>query len=316
MRTLLALLAFAALASGCIQPGAQMNDATPQPPPASDRVEGMTAQATQVDKDVGCSSGGSVPPQFCAERNLTVTGRIGVAALPVSLVATNGGVVVRAGEGDAWSFHAVVRVAAPTQELATQGLDTAWTWRHEKAGHHELFAGPTSQDTPRGPLPVAVPVGAHVVAARYDLVLPAWVVLDTLGVQDDNGGITVAGFHAGKVDLANTNGGMTFTGSASDLAMSTTNGGLQVNLAPTSTGKVAVKSTNGGIAVHLRLGSDNAADVDGKSTNGGVSLNLRGGSVSANERTHKHFRSDGFEGAPIQTTLTAETTNGGIVIDG
>ncbi|GEM_PF-3697283 len=319
MRTLAALLSLAALlAAGCISPDQAPTNgsATPAAPTPADRIDGMTAEAQKTDKAVDCSNGGTeVPPRYCAERNLTVTGRIGVASLPVSLTGTNGGITVRAGEGDAWSFHAVVRVSAPTQDMANQALDTAWTWSHESDGRHAFRAGPAQAPvaTP-APLPVGAPVGAaQVVSTRYELVLPAWVVLDSVSAQGDNGGVLVTGFRAGKADLSTTNGGVSFLGSAEAVSLSTTNGGATLDLTPTATGSVSVTTTNGGVTATIHRALGLGVDLDAKSTNGAVTLNLSGGQLTTNERAHKHFRSDGFDGAAIQTTMTLGTTNGGIV---
>ncbi|MEA3199518.1 MAG: hypothetical protein QOE90_946 [Thermoplasmata archaeon] len=313
MRAFLALALFLALVAGCITPDPQQQPSGTPPPPTADRVEGMTADVQKVDRVVDCGSGTSVPPQFCAERNLTVTGRVGVDHLDVDLVSVNGGTVVRAGEGDAWSFKALVRVAAPTQDMANQGLDTAWTWSHEQDGKHAVRAGPTTSAAGAS-LPVSLPGGAQVSSTRYELTLPAWVTLDTVGVRGDNGGILVAGFRAGKVDLSNTNGGLGFTGSAADVTLDTTNGGVQLDATPTATGAMSAKSTNGAIVATLHLPRDGALDAEGKSTNGAVTFHATGGSMSQDERTHKRFRSDGFDGAAVQTTLKLETTNGAIVL--
>lgn len=322
MRVLLAALALLVL-SGCIAPDqAHQDNATPgSPPPPESRVDGMTWQEKHTDKQVACDNDNSTVrvPRFCAERDLTASGRVGVDKLPIGLVATNGGVSIRAGEGDAWSFHAVVRVSAPTQDMATQALDTAWTWSHQKDGTHRLDAGPATTPAP-APTPTTLPVGttpgAQVVSTKYEVIVPSWILVDTLGVKGDNGGVIASGIHAGKVDLRTTNGGVSFTGSAADVTMSATNGGAAVALTPSATGRVELETVNGGVSATLRLDGDRAIDADGKSQNGGVTMNLHDGSYSANERTHKHYRSDGFDSAAIQTTLVAKTTNGGIVVTG
>lgn len=315
MRTVLVLLAL--LAAGCIAPDASQTGAAPasyerDAPPPAERIQGMTADVSHTDKVVDCSSGVQVPPRYCAQRDLVATGRIGVEKLPVGFVSNNGGISIKRGttSGDAWSFHAVVRVSAPTQDMANDGLDTAWSWSHEKNGQHRLDAGPT----PGALAGQALGVGAQLDSAKYELLLPAWVEVDVLGATTTNGAIAIAGLHVGKTDASTTNGGIDIDGATADVTAKTTNGHVEIVTTPMASGVMDLTTTNGGIDVHLQRRAGHAYDVEGKTTNGLVTIQLDGGSFSANERTHKHFTSDGFDAAPVKVKLNAKTTNGAISV--
>ena len=70
MRPLLALLALAALAAGCIAPddapASESTSARAEPP--ADRIDDMTADAQKADSVVVCAPGSLTLPRFCAER--------------------------------------------------------------------------------------------------------------------------------------------------------------------------------------------------------------------------------------------------------
>jgi DUF4097 and DUF4098 domain-containing protein YvlB len=89
---------------------------------------------------------------------------------------------------------------------------------------------------------------------------------------------------------------------------STTNGGVEVDLAKVSEGGVKLECTNGGI--RLRLPSDAKASISARITNGGIdteglSLQTRG------ESSRRRLDGDLNGGGP---RLTLEGTNGGIRI--
>lgn len=303
----IALAALVALA-GCISiPETEGGAFEPTSSAPFDRIEGMTAEETKADAAVPCNDGGlQLPPRACAERTLTVTGRIGVDRLPVDLEAQNGAIRIEAVDGDAWSFEATVRVAALTEEDARRALDIAWSWSHEEGGQHVLRAGPT-------PMASGVEIGTspHVVAATYTVRLPAWIVLD-LDAETDNGQILVDGFEMATVDVETSNGGISLRGAVATLDAQTSNGEIELDLVPRG-GAFDLATSNGRIELELPDERVYGYAIAAETTNGRIEIDLPDGEVEG-EEDEKTFRTRGFASRDVRTSITAETTNGAIRI--
>lgn len=312
MRPLVALLPLALLLAGCIAPP-ENEDVRPAavPPPPQDRIEGMTAQETKVDRKVDC--GGN--PGVCYERDLLVAGRIGLEELSVALDATNGAITLTAGPGDAWSFHATVRVRAPTDEDAREGLDTAWTWSHEENGVHALKAGPT----PTGPVSLPIPIlpaasPASVVSARYEVVLPAWLLLDVTA-DSSNGAITLTGLRTSRIEADTSNGAILLHAEVKDVTADTSNGAIEAVLRPTASGTLQFDTSNGQIQLALVEDAAHGYDLAADTSNGRVTIELRDGDLDQ-DKTSATFRTSGYETRRIQTKVALDTSNGAIHVTG
>lgn len=306
-----AALLMTALA-GCISPDAfqKASTNTHAVPPPTDRIDGMTADVQQKDTAIDCASGTlPLPTSACYQREVTVTGRIGLDTLPVTLTANNGGIVLKASEDDAWSFHALVKVRGSSPDDAKKGLDTMWSWSHTDGTKHYLLAGPNASVT-SSPLPL---VGPEVMSIRYEVTLPAWLVA-TIKAHTTNGGITVSGLESDSLDLKTTNGGVAIDGPVKSADVSTTNGGIAAQLDPTSIGKVSLRTTNGGVAVTVPEDAAHGYSVDAKTTNGRVAIGLHDGNADSKDKTQATFTSRDYDARAIQTELTISTTNGGVTV--
>lgn len=311
-------LALALTLAGCIQAPEELSDefepAAAAPPP--DAIEGMTAEVVQTDAIVACEGGGILASaSACAERVLEVHGRIGIEALPVDLAAPNGQVTLSPSAGDAWSFLATVRVRGLTEEQAREGLDSAWAWSHEGPDGHALVAGPTGvgDGSPIGP----VPLGAQVERATYEVTLPSWLFLEVLRIEATNGGFVATGFDLGEVDIETTNGEIVLAGSAKDVRIKTTNGGINLVVAPSASGVFEMETTNGQILLTLPEGRSRGYDLDAATTNGQIEILLQDGhaDVQAEPGSNRaSFRTKSYESRAIQTTVALSTTNGQIVV--
>lgn len=312
MRPLVALLPLALVLAGCIAPP-EDEDVRPAaaPPPVADRIDGMTARETKQDQDVDC--GGS--PGFCAERDLLVEGRIGEDELPVQLDATNGAITLTAGAGDAWSLHAVYRVRAASQADAREGLDTAWRWTHEEGGQHVLKAGPAPAPLPLD-LPIPLPGGAAatLVSAHYEVVLPAWVLLDVTA-HTSNGPITVVGLRTTSVQVDTSNGPIVLEGYVQDAKAATSNGDIDAIVKPTASGSLAFETSNGAVTLGLVEDAAHGYDLSARTSNGRVTILLQDGEVRE-ERDRAEFRTRGYDARDVQSTVDVATSNGAITVTG
>lgn len=302
------------LLAGCISLPEDSDAATGQPlPPADERIDGMTAEETKVDTVEPCDSGGGIqlpPGNACAKRVLTVTGRSGVASLPVDLSTVNGAVAIVAGTGDAWSFVAEIHVRALTEDAARKGLDSAWSWSHEESGAHHLRAAPTPASTS----PAVDSLGATLVGASYQVVLPAWTTLD-VAIATTNGAVAVTGFAMDGLDVETSNGAIAVAGQTPSASLVTDNGGIDAILTPIASGTYAMKTTNGRIALGVPEDRAHGYDASAKTTNGNIDFELSDGDTeetNAPASSTATFKTHGYESRTIQTRIEAETTNGGI----
>lgn len=310
MIRILALAALVALA-GCIEMPDDAGAFEPAAAPEGERIAGMTADETHEDRAVDCNDGGGggiqLPPRFCAERVVHVTGRIGLDRLPVDLDGDNGQILIGRSQGDAWSFEATVRVSALTQEQARDALDTAWSWSHEENAQHKLRAGPT----PVAPVEVTDLGSSQVVASTYRVTLPAWVELD-VHAETDNGAIAVHGFAMGAVDAQTDNGAIVLAGSARDVKAQTDNGQITLAVTPRG-GAFDLQTDNGAIDVEVPVGAQFGYDVEATTDNGRIRIDLDDGDLHEDE-DGATFVTDGYTERAVRTTIRAATDNGGIRI--
>lgn len=315
-------LALALALVGCIalpeDPDKEVDDPVVDPLP--ERIEGMTAEVTYVDEVAECEGGNiQVPPgRVCATRTLDAVGRIGEDELPVDLATVNGAITILVSEGGAWSFHAVVKVRALTEEGARQGLNTTWSWSHEGSdGKHALVAGPT----PTAPGPADIQgVGATLESATYEVHLPEWIVLDVVA-KTTNGEVRVDGFRMEGLVARTTNGAIVASGSARDVDVDTTNGAVMLALVPTQSGAYRASTTNGEILVEVLEDRAHGYAVDASTSNGDIQILLEDGDVTESPSRDfgsqsKSFRTQGYDDRDVQTTIDLTTTNGKIVVTG
>ena len=156
-----------------------------------------------------------------------------------------------------------------------------------------------------------------------------WTVKIPRGVSVDlrtiNGGVRMNGLE-GEIRARSTNGGITGTAMiATAVDASTTNGGVEIELArAVSTGSYELQAVNGGVS--LTMPSDSKADVAAKCVNGGINvegldLQINGDETqNANEAEKRTLRArssrrrlDGqLNGGGARVSL--ETVNGGVKI--
>lgn len=310
MIKILALAALVALA-GCIEVPNEGSEFEPTAAPQGERIDGMTAEETHEDRAVSCNDGGGIqlPPRFCAERVVYVTGRIGLDRLPVDLSGDNGQIVIESREGDTWSFEATIRVSAITEDEAREALDHAWSWSHEENGQHRLRAGPT----PAAPNEITTLHSPRVVGTTYRVTLPSWLELD-VDAETDNGQIAVQGFAMGDVDAETDNGQIVLVGSARDVSAQTDNGQIVLAVTPRG-GAFDLETDNGEIVVEVPVGARYGYDVEATTDNGRITIDLGDGDLHADEDGATFVSSD-YADRNVKTKIEATTDNGQVHISG
>jgi len=222
---------------------------------------------------------------------LNATGR-------VEIHNTNGKIVVEPSGGATVDVRAVKKARASSPEAAKAALERI-TFTEDVAADHVRIdtktartEGMFSGGSPEVEYHVKVPAGAE-------------VKLETV-----NGGVEITGLQ-GRVVAETTNGGITARNIAgSELQASTTNGGLDIDLAKMPEGGVKLECTNGGIDV--KLPRDAKATISASISNGGIDTNgLQIETSGDNNRRRLEGRLNG--GGP---RLDIQGVNGGVDIVG
>ncbi len=173
--------------------------------------------------------------------------------------------------------------------------------------------------------------------SRYSLnveaYLPAEATID-LDLDSSNGGISIKGIDGGTIKLQTSNGMIEFydvTGSridavtsngrvegrleAPDTSVSTSNGGVELRLPCTVTGRYVLRTSNA--QVHLRVSPSSGVgyDLDLSTSNGGIDIDLPNLEYGLNQRTSKEARTRGFEDKAVQITVVASTSNASMGVE-
>lgn len=140
-------------------------------------------------------------------------------------------------------------------------------------------------------------------SVRYELTVPKSMNLD---ISDTNGSIRVTEVN-GRLELDTTNGRIEAQRCAGSVDASTTNGGINVELLRVTPGQpLALSTTNG--KIDLALPANFAGEVDAGTTNGAISTDLPVAATRAGDNRLKGTINGGG------TPLKLRTTNGAIEI--
>lgn len=246
------------------------------------------ALAQDPAKSLNCDQRGGDGRQERAcemrEMKLTGTGALNVDASP------NGGVSVKAWSQAGVLVRARVEAWGESKAQAESRLNEVMV---ETAGNKVSATGPKT-------------MGRTYFSVSYEVFVPKNTNLD---LHSTNGGISIAGVN-GAITAKTTNGGLKLAGLSGKVSAHTTNGGVKVELAGnTWQGEgFDVSTTNGG--VDIQVPSDYSARLEASTTNGGFKSDLP---VKA-EGGHSSKRINatlGRGGALVKVV----TTNGGIRVN-
>jgi hypothetical protein len=243
------------------------------------------ALAQDPAKTLNCDQrgGDSRQERVCEMREMTLpgTGALNVDASP------NGGVSVKAWSQAGVLVRAKVEAWGETKTQAESRLNEVLV---ETAGNKVTATGPKT-------------MGRTYYSVSYEVFVPKSTNLD---LHSTNGGISINGVN-GTIEARTTNGGLKLAGLSGKVTAHTTNGGVKVELAGnTWQGEgFDVSTTNGG--VDIQVPADYSARLEARTTNGGFRSDLP---VKAE---------GGFTGKRVNATLgrggalvKVQTTNGGI----
>lgn len=137
----------------------------------------------------------------------------------------------------------------------------------------------------------------------------------TINLRTSNGMLEFDDLTASKIDAVTSNGRVEGELEAPDASVSTSNGGIDLVLPCTVTGRYVLRTSNG--HVHLRVSGSTSVgyDLDLLTSNGSIDIDLSNLEYSLNQRTSKEARTRGFTEKTVKITIVASTSNGGMDID-
>ena len=112
-----------------------------------------------------------------------------------------------------------------------------------------------------------------------------------------------------------SNGGVRGTLEAPSTYLSTSNGGINLNLPSTASGRYDLGPSNAAIIIELSSSSTVGYDLDPSTSNGVIELGLPNLDYSRNTRTSKEAQTVGFSSKPVQVSIDASTSNAHISIE-
>lgn len=333
MRTPVLLVA-ALLMSGCISALATdtaRDPATAQAPSGPGAGTPATHGTPQrTDGPVTVTVG---PNGFVAAKDVAVANDFGGSpAARLKLSTQNGAVRAAAGPGGGYQLAAHLEGSGKTEQEARAALDTLTVVNLDSldTGLLDLALEVRFADLP-APVPTPVPIPSTSVgtlqrSARLSAALPA-APSEELRLETTNGAIGVEGLHGSRLaartsngaihaagawdaaDLRTTNGAIHLDGLFNDLDADTTNGAIGGTIASQRTCKQTLQTTNGSVKLGVKDGG-HGYKVEGSTTNGRVAIAIGGAQASGKDT--QRAQTPGFDGAAVQVTLKAESTNGSI----
>jgi putative adhesin len=203
---------------------------------------------------------------------------------------TNGKVDIEGVDGSTVEVHAT-KVAYATTDAAARELLPRISIKEE------ITPSRVSVATERMN---GVMIGARF-EVQYHVKVPKNAVVNAM---TSNGGVTLSGL-AGNVAARTTNGGVKGTDLTGAVEARSTNGGVTIELAAVGKDKIFLSTTNGGVT--LTLPETAKADISATCTNGGISVTGLKLETTEESRRRLEGKLNGG-GAPIEL----HTTNGGI----
>jgi hypothetical protein len=271
----------------------------------------------------GISSGG-YSGSYRAQDTIAFTGALTADSVLLDINSFNGPIEVSTWEKDEYSISALIKAKGTTDAEAEENLE-----RFEFDLDESMILGKKRL------------VMRHNVAStmksRYSVQIEAWLPVDAtvdLDLDSSNGGIDLAEITGGVIDIRTSNGGIDFddvtAGSvnaytsngrvdgsleAPDVHIVTSNAHIGLDTPCTVTGNYVLRTINAGVHVSVSGSTGVGYDFDLSTSNGEVHVDLPDLDYTRNLITRKAARTRGFEEKAVRITISAITSNGGIVFD-
>jgi DUF4097 and DUF4098 domain-containing protein YvlB len=271
----------------------------------------------------GISSGG-YSSSYRAQDTIAFTGALTTDSVLLDINSFNGPIEVSTWDKDEYSISALIKAKGTTDAEAEENLE-----RFEFDLDESMILG-------KKRLVLRHNV-AGTMTSRYSVQIEVWLPADAtvdLDLDSSNGGIDLAKIAGGVIDIRTSNGGIDFddvtagsvnayTGNgrvdgsleAPDVHIVTSNAHIGLDTPCTATGNYVLRTSNAGVHVSVSGSTGVGYDIDLSTSNGDVQVDLPDLDYTRNLKATKAAHTRGFEEKAVRITISATTSNGGIVID-
>ncbi len=133
------------------------------------------------------------------------------------------------------------------------------------------------------------------------------IFLDT-----SNGGLNLVNVFAENIDASTSNGRIQGTFEAPAASLSTSNGGIDVNIPGNIAATYIFETSNGGVDVKLTRTTDIGFDLEVTSSNGDIDINLPNLDYSTNTKNRKVAKTEDYALKNVKINLEISTSNGNV----
>ena len=156
----------------------------------------------------------------------------------------------------------------------------------------------------------------------------------SMDLDSSNGGITLTDITGGEIELSTSNGAFVFEDVTADeinadtsnggvrgtleapiTLIDTSNGGIDLLLPSTLSGRYVLKTSNAGVDLKLSSSSSVGYNLDLSTSNGNINLNLPNMEYRRNTKTSKEANTVGFSTKSVQIIIDASTSNASMDVD-
>jgi DUF4097 and DUF4098 domain-containing protein YvlB len=163
-------------------------------------------------------------------------------------------------------------------------------------------------------LPESISIDMDVKTSNGDLELND-IEGESISLTTSNGRMVLQQVYANTISCRTSNGKIFGTLEASETRLTTSNGGIEINITCTFTAKYYLETSNGAIELTIPRTDNLGYEVDLDTSLGSIDINLPEITYSINQRTRKIAKTVGFETKPIKINIQADTSIGDIEIN-
>jgi len=261
---------------------------------------------------------------YRAQETRTLTGGLAVDGVFLDIDSFNGPISVSTWAQDEYSISILIKAKGTTDGDAEENLDDL------EFDLTETVVGGVMRLVFRHNVPITK---TSLYSVTIEVMLPADAVV-SVDLDSSNGGIVLTEFTGGDIDLSTSNGALVFEDVTADEVdadtsngavrgtieapltfIGTSNGGINLELPSTESGRYVLTTSNAGVDLKLSSSPSVGYDLDLSTSNGGIDLDLPNLDYTRDTRTSKEARTVGFSSKPVQVIIDASTSNANMDVD-
>jgi hypothetical protein len=261
---------------------------------------------------------------YRAQETRELTGALTVDRAFLDVNSFNGPIRVSTWAEDEYSINILIKAKGTTDRVAEDNLDDI------EFDLSEIISGGVKRLVLKHNVPST---RMSIYTLTVDVKLPADVEV-SMNLDSSNGGFTLTDITGGDINLDTSNGAIVFEDVTADeinvdtsnggvrgileapvTIIGTSNGGINLMLPSTESGRYVFRTSNAGVVLKLSSSESVGYDLDLSTSNGNLDLGLPNLEYTQNTKTSKEARTVGFSSKPVQVIIDASTSNASMDVD-